>query len=305
MNSSCCKFQESALDSALPPVLLIEFVLGLGCNTLALWMMLRQLKSWKPYSVYLFSLTIADFIVLFCVLFRADYYLRNQNWIHGDIPCRILLFALSASRAAGVIFLTIIAVDRYFKILFPFHRVNNITVKEAGIFCCLLWLGMLATYSYILIGPHTVTIQNVTHCESFQICPTDFSLSALQDGLYVLMCIVSLGIISYCTVCIVLHLKKNTIDKDGKVKRAVRFVLSITFVYSICYLPSTFVRLTIWMLKFQRFEECKMYKDCNLTFYITVCFTYFYSMLNPILYYLSSASPNQFNPVAMLQNFCR
>ncbi|OCU02046.1 hydroxycarboxylic acid receptor 2 [Xenopus laevis] len=304
MSNSCCQYETPVLDQFLPPLLLFEFVLGLVGNSIGLWMICRQVKLWKPYSVYLFSLTLADFLVLFSVLFRADYYLRKKDWIYGDMPCRIFLFTLSACRSAGVIFLTVIAIDRYCKILIPFHRVNNVTVKKAAIFCCLMWLGIIALYSYLLTGSHSVKMNNSTQCESFQICPTDFSTAALHEGLYILMCICSLAIMSYCTVCIALHLNNNTIDKDGKIRRAVRFVLSITLVYTVCYLPSTLVRISIWMLKLKRHEDCAVYTDANVAFYSTICFTYFYSMLNPIIYYLSSTSPSQFSGTTLAKICC-
>ncbi|XP_012824453.1 hydroxycarboxylic acid receptor 2 [Xenopus tropicalis] len=305
MSNSCCVFEAPILDQVLPPVLLFEFVLGLVGNSIGLWMICRQVKSWKPYSVYLFSLTLADFLVLFSVLFRADYYMRKKDWIYGDMPCRICLFTISACRSAGIIFLTIIAIDRYCKILFPFHRVNSITVKEAGIFCFLMWLGILVLYSYILTGSHSVKMDNSTQCESFQICPKNFSLADLHDGLYILMSIGSLVIMSYSTVCIAQHLKNNTIDKDGKIRRAVRCVLSITLVYTVCYLPSTLVRISVWMLKLQKHGDCAAYTDASLAFYATICFTYFYSMLNPIVYYFSSTSPSHFNQTLLAKICCR
>uniref|UniRef100_A0A8C5LPR0 G-protein coupled receptors family 1 profile domain-containing protein n=1 Tax=Leptobrachium leishanense TaxID=445787 RepID=A0A8C5LPR0_9ANUR len=290
MNITCCAFEEPILDEVLPPILLLVFILGLVGNSLGLWMMFLEFKSWKPNSIYLFSLTIADFVVLFCVLFRADYYIRGKDWVYGDALCRLLLFTLTACRCAGVIFLMIIAIDRYIRILLPFHRLNNITLKEAAVICCLLWMSIFALSAYLLTDPHFFHVNNSTQCESFNICPKVFSSAAWHDVFFILMSITSLCVISYCTVSIILHLKNNTIDTNGKVMRAVKFVLSIAVVFSICYLPSTMVRVAIWILKFQKKEQCVHYRESNLTFYVTICFTYFYSMLNPILYYFSSTS---------------
>ncbi|XP_063312487.1 hydroxycarboxylic acid receptor 2-like [Pelobates fuscus] len=290
MNSSCCAFEEPLLDQVLPPILLFVFILGMLGNSVGLWMICLEFKSWKPNSIYLFSLTIADFFVLLCVIFRADYYLKGKDWVYGDIFCRLLLFTLTSCRCAGVIFLMIIAIDRYFKILLPFHRMNNITMKEAATICCMLWMCVFALSSYLLLDPHSFSVNNATQCESFNICPKNISAAAWHDVFFIFMSILSLSVISYCTACITLHLKNNTIDTNGKVRRAVKFVLSIAVTFSICYLPSTMVRVSVWILKFQKKEECTHYKDSNLSFYITICFTYLYSMLNPIVYYFSSTS---------------
>ncbi|XP_053310199.1 hydroxycarboxylic acid receptor 2-like [Spea bombifrons] len=292
MNSTCCAFEEPILDVVLPPILLLEVILGFIGNCLGLWMICLELKSWKPNSLYLFSLTMADFVVLFCVLFRADYYIRGKDWVYGDILCRLMLFTLSVCRCAGVIFLTVIAVDRYFKILHPFHRVNNITLKEAFVICGFLWSCSILLYCYLLTEPHFFKVNNKLQCESFNICPKSFSGFAWHDIFFILMTTLSLAGIVYCTVCIYLHLKNNTIDTNGKVKRAMWFVLSIAVAFTVCYLPSTMVRVAIWILKLQRKEDCAYYRDSSLSFYITICFTYFYSMINPIVYYFSSTSFN-------------
>ncbi|KAM4707121.1 hydroxycarboxylic acid receptor 2-like [Discoglossus pictus] len=293
MNSSCCVFEEAILDEVLPPFLLLEFVLGMAGNSLGLWMICLQVKNWKPSSVYLFSLTIADFALLFGVLFRAGYYIRKKNWIYGDFSCRILLYVMSACRSAAVIFLTIIATDRYCKILLPFHKINNITVKEASLISILLWLSILSMYSYLLLEPHFFFRNNSTQCESFNICPKSFSVAACwHDAFYITLFVTSLCTISYCTLSIALHLKENTIDKNGKIRRAVRFVLSIAVIFTFCYLPSNLVRIAIWTMKFQNRVDCKDYEGANFAFYTAICFTYFYSMLNPILYYFSSPSFN-------------
>ncbi|XP_053555742.1 hydroxycarboxylic acid receptor 3-like [Bombina bombina] len=289
MNSSCCAFPAPILDQVLPPILFLEFVLGMVGNSFGLWMICRQMKNWKPNSVYLFSLTVADFIVLFGVLLRADYYRRKKDWIFGDVPCRLLLYVLSACRSAGIISLTIIAFDRYCKIVFPFHRINNITVKQAALISSILWLSILVMYSYLLLKPHFFIINNSTQCESFNIC---FSSASWHDAFYILLSLSSLSIILYCTICIALYLNDNTIDKNGKVRRAVKFVLSIAIVFTMCYLPSNIVRISVWILTVQDKRECKYYEDTNTAFYVTVCFTYFYSMLNPIIYYFSSPSFN-------------
>ncbi|XP_075048909.1 hydroxycarboxylic acid receptor 2-like [Mixophyes fleayi] len=287
MISICCAFEEPSLNYILPPILLLEFILGMIGNCLGLWMICREVKSWKPNSVYLLSLTLSDFVVLFCVAFRADYYIR-QNWLYSDIPCRLLLYILAVARASAMIFLSLIALNRYCKILLPFHRVNNITVKQATCICIVLWMSILTMHSYIVTDPHIVILDNSTQCESFTICP--YSQTAWHDAFYITLSSLSLLIISYCTIHIALHLKNNAIDTNGKVGRAMRFLMVIAFVFMICYLPSASVRVYIWILKSMQYRDCVYFAHSNFTFYITICFTYFYSMLNPILYYFSTPS---------------
>ncbi|KAI4817075.1 hypothetical protein KUCAC02_009362 [Chaenocephalus aceratus] len=91
--AECCAFESPILDQVLPPILIMEFMFGLMGNVVALWMFIFHMDTWKPNSVYLTHLAVADSIVLFCLPFRADYYRRGKNWLYGDVMCRILLFS--------------------------------------------------------------------------------------------------------------------------------------------------------------------------------------------------------------------
>ncbi|XP_029427153.1 hydroxycarboxylic acid receptor 2-like [Rhinatrema bivittatum] len=286
--SNCCIFQEPLLFTILPPVLIMEFILGLAGNGFGLWMFCFHMKTWKPNSVYLLNLAVADFMVLFCLLFRTDYYLRKKNWIYGDVPCRVLLFMLAANRAAGIIFLTVVAVDRYLRIVHPFWRINRVSGRDAIIVSCLLWMVIFSMTTYLLAEPHLFQFQNSTQCDSFNICPASFASAVWHDAYYISQFLIPVCIIAYCTVRITWQLKGKTIDRNGKIKKAVRFVLTVAIVFTICYFPSNMVRISVWIMKLQYKEGCQQFKDASTAFYLTVCFTYFYSMLNPVVYYFSA-----------------
>ncbi|XP_005989080.1 hydroxycarboxylic acid receptor 2-like [Latimeria chalumnae] len=291
-NTSCCVFEEPLLDSVLPPVLIVEFVLGLAGNGVGLWMFCFHMKNWKPNSVYLLNLAVADFVVLFCLLFRTDYYLRKKNWVYGDIPCRVLLFMLAANRASGTIFLTVVAIDRYFKIVHPHHRLNWISIKDSVLIACGLWVIIISMTMYLLAKPHLFPYSNLTQCESFNICPATDSSANWHEAYYISQFLIPVCIIAYCTVRITWQLKSKTIDKQGKIRKAVQFVLAVAIVFTVCFCPSNMVRIAIWFIKSQYSHDCKHFREANLAFYTSVCFTYFNSLLNPIVYYFSSPTFN-------------
>ncbi|XDV54757.1 hypothetical protein PO909_022978 [Leuciscus waleckii] len=106
---------------------------------------------------------------------------------------------------------------------------------------------------------------NVLACESFNICLGHNALSDWHNSFYVIQFFVPTCIVVYCTACITWQLKSKTVDTQGKIKRAVQFILAVALVFIICFFPSNVSRIAV-----------------------TVCFTYFNSVLNPIVYYFSS-----------------
>ncbi|XP_026786667.1 hydroxycarboxylic acid receptor 2-like [Pangasianodon hypophthalmus] len=286
-SSVCCVFESPILIKVLPPILFMEFIFGLTGNIVALCMFFFQVDSWKPNSIYLAHLAVADSMVLFFMPFRADYYIRGQNWIFGDAFCRILLFAVAANRAASIFFLTAVAVDRYLKIVHPLHRLNRMNLRYAMWVSAGLWAIVLLMTTQLLGLPHFFSLGNHTQCESFNIC-FDNSLSSIwHNTFYLIQFFVPGGIIIFCTACITWQLKTKTMDNTGKIKRAVHFIFVVTMVFLISFFPSTASRVAISVLK-AWYHECSHFKEANLVFYFSLCFTYFNSTLNPLVYYFST-----------------
>lgn len=283
----CCAFKSPILDQVLPPVLILEFMFGLMGNFLALWMFIFHMDTWKPNSVYLTHLAVADSIVLFCLPFRADYYRRGKNWIYGDAPCRILLFMLAANRAAGIFFLTAVAVDRYFKIVHPLNSINRLGLGYALAVSLSLWALIFLATGYLLANKHFFYSSNRTQCESFNICMGFTPLSTWHNAFYVIQFFLPTVIVAFCTIRITWQLKNKTLDRKGKVKHAVQFVLAVALIFIICFFPSTVSRIAVWILKVW-YDECRYFEAVNLAFYTSVCFTYFNSVLNPVVYYFST-----------------
>ncbi|XP_034566035.1 hydroxycarboxylic acid receptor 3-like [Notolabrus celidotus] len=283
----CCAFESPSLDRFLPPILVLEFMFGLMGNFVALWMFIFHMDTWKPNSVYLTHLAVADSIVLFCLPFRADYYRRGKDWLYGDAMCRILLFLLAANRAAGIFFLTAVAVDRYFKIVHPLNRINRFGLGYALVVSLFLWGLIFLATGYLLSEEHFFFNSNRTQCESFNICIGFTPLSTWHNTFYVVQFFLPTSIVAFCTVRITWQLRNRTVDKQGKIKRAVQFVLAVALIFIVCFFPSTISRIAVWILK-AWYDECKYFEEANLAFYTSVCFTYFNSVLNPVVYYFSS-----------------
>lgn len=286
-SEKCCAFKSPILDQVLPPVLMLEFMFGLTGNFVALWMFIFHMDTWRPNSVYLTHLAVADSIVLFCLPFRADYYRRGKNWLYGDALCRILLFLLAANRAAGIFFLTAVAVDRYFKIVHPLNRLNRMGLGYALWVSLGLWGLIVLATGYLLADEHFFYENNRTQCESFNICMGFSPLSTWHNTFYVLQFFLPTSIVAFCTIRITWQLRTRTVDKEGKIKRAVQFVLAVALIFITCFFPSTISRIAVWILKVW-YNECEYFREANLAFYTSVCFTYFNSVLNPVVYYFSS-----------------
>ncbi|XP_069475730.1 hydroxycarboxylic acid receptor 3-like [Ambystoma mexicanum] len=287
-NKSCCFFEANPLSNLLPPLLILEFILGSVGNGVALWGFCFHIKTWKSSTVYLFNLAVADFLLIICLPFRTDYYLRKKQWIFGDLPCTLTLFMLAMNRAGSIFFLTLIALDRYFKVVHPHHLINSISNGAAACLTCLVWVLTIAITAYLLSESH-LEVSNFTHCDSFTICPV--SDAVWHDSLFLLEFFLPLIIILYCSLCITWRLRQRQLDKHGKVQRAVKLMAAVGVVFILCFLPSVATRVYILHVLSSPFKHsCEVFRSADSAFYITISLTYLNSMLDPLVYYFSNPS---------------
>lgn len=292
-NKNCCVFRDDFIANVLPPVLGLEFVFGLLGNGLALWIFCFHLKSWKSSRIFLFNLAVADFLLIICLPFLTDNYVRKWDWKFGDIACRLMLFMLAMNRQGSIIFLTVVAVDRYFRVVHPHHPLNKISNRTAAIISCFLWGVTIGLTVHLLYKNMLTKNGSANLCSSFSICKT----FRWHDAMFLLEFFLPLGIILFCSARIIWSLRQRQMDRHAKIKRAINFILVVAIVFIICFLPSVAVRIRIfWLLSTAGTQNCAVYRSVDLAFFITLSFTYMNSMLDPLVYYFSSPSfPNFFS----------
>ncbi|XP_062944147.1 hydroxycarboxylic acid receptor 1 [Cynocephalus volans] len=282
-NRSCCLIEGDPITQVLPPLLILAFLLGTLGNGIALCGFCFHMKTWKPSTIYLFNLAVADFLLIICLPFRTDYYLRRRHWAFEDIPCRVVLFMLAMNRAGSIIFLTVVAVDRYFKVVHPHHMVNTISNRTAAGIVCALWAVVILGTLYLLMESHLCVQEQAISCESFIM----ESANGWHDIMFQLEFFLPLGIILFCSFKIVWSLQhRQQLARQTRMRKATRFIMVVAVVFITCYLPSVSARLYfLWTVPSSACDP-----SVHTALYVTLSFTYMNSMLDPLVYYFSSPS---------------
>ncbi|KAB0370485.1 hypothetical protein FD755_018447 [Muntiacus reevesi] len=286
-NRSCCLIQGYHMPEVMPSLLILAFVLGILGNGIALCGFCFHMKTWKPSTIYLFNLAMADFLLMICLPFRTDYYLRQRQWAFEDIACRVALFMLAMNRAGSIVFLTVVAVDRYFKVVHPHHMINTISNWTAVGIVCALWTLVILGTLYLLMENHLCVQEKVIACESFIMV----SANGWHDVMFQLEFFLPLGIILFCSFKIIWSLKQRQhLTRQSRMKKPIRFIMMVTVVFIACYLPSALARLYfLWTVPS---SACN--PSVHVALHVTLSFTYINSMLDPLVYYFSSPSYPKF-----------
>uniref|UniRef100_A0A8C4FFC0 G protein-coupled receptor 31 n=1 Tax=Catagonus wagneri TaxID=51154 RepID=A0A8C4FFC0_9CETA len=269
-----CSAHSGAADLAAGSLLLLECVLGALGNAVALWTFFFRLKVWKPYAVYLFNLVLADLLLAACLPVHATFYLRRKTWGLGPASRRATLFLRAQCRAAGVAFLTAVALDRYLRVVHPRLKVNLLSLRAAWGISALVWLLMAA-----------LTLQSAFPPESW----TESSLGWLwREALFFLQFVLPFGLILFCNAGIIRTLQKRLRDPDRqpKLQRAQALVAVVVVLFALCFLPSLLARALL--AAFRGTQRCGVLRALVPAADLTDSLTYLQGALNPAVYCFSN-----------------
>ncbi|XP_042193775.1 hydroxycarboxylic acid receptor 3-like [Callorhinchus milii] len=274
------------------PAIIITSSLGLVANVLALWIFCFYIKSWKPNTVFSLNLAIADLMLaVFCLPFRADYFVRGKNWVFGDAMCRINLFLFSLNRAASIAFLMVMAMNRYFKVMHPYHRVSKISVLCAVKVSCLMWAESVAITAYLLAERHDFKYNKKTLCETLDMDNSQDTASVIWHNVVFIFFKFTLPtcVLLFSTLSIVFKLRQMSPELRHKYRKTIKLLAAVAIVFVLCFLPTSVTLIAVVVHRRTKDLNCRRYTISVQVFYNTLFVTYFNIVLDPIVYYFSSS----------------
>ncbi|KAL6487452.1 hypothetical protein MHYP_G00040780 [Metynnis hypsauchen] len=280
----CGLSPQTLVASILPPVLIVELLLGLPGNLMALWVFCRHLQSWKQNVVFLFNLALADFLLLMSLPFRIDSLLRMENWVFGDAWCRINLFMLAVNRSASIAFMTTVAVDRFFKEVHPDYTVNFISSRQAAGIACFIWAVVISLRFPLLTNDLLIKEPSVSFCRSFNAYKSPSPGMKLHFIVYIFEFFFSLIVLLFCSLRICCILRRSPMANQPVMRRAVGIILVIVGIFITCFCPGVATGLIALYLKTLGKEYCESFKLNGQLFVLSIGFTYLNSVLDPVLY---------------------
>lgn len=158
--SDFCKLKEEETNlihhdhkSILLPVLItIVAILALIGNTAVVWIKGRKNANKSRHTYLIILLAICD---MFFAVFVLIYYLPSfytSNWVYGLIGCKIISCAATLGAWVSIGVILIIAVERFFGIVFPLRR--DMTDRRMVIF---LFVNVLLAICFVI--PRIIHLQ--------------------------------------------------------------------------------------------------------------------------------------------------
>nr|ADE62523.1 somatostatin receptor subtype 5 variant 4 [Mus musculus] len=145
--------------AVLVPVLyLLVCTVGLGGNTLVIYVVLRYAKMKTVTNVYILNLAVADVLFMLGLSFLATQNAVSY-WPFGSFLCRLVMTLDGINQFTSIFCLMVMSVDRYLAVVHPLRsarwrrpRVAKLASAAVWVFSLLMSLPLLV-FADVLCEP--------------------------------------------------------------------------------------------------------------------------------------------------------
>lgn len=306
MNISSTNDSSNAISqlSPLPPpstthqivVLLVYslmFLLSLNGNIMTVFIVLAKPYMRSVTNCLIANMAIADLLMTFSAMpYSAAYTYVKSRWfggIMGMITCKILQFSVALSVAASVLTLVVIALDRFFAVVYPFKRAS--VIRKIWVVSTVIWvLSGLSMSPYLYYYKLLLLQDGYYHCSvSWEPLANHWEASRIYFSfLFIALYLIPLLIIAffYGIVSFKLWIRRipgnpsaaNLRHAELSKRRTIKMLIIIVIVFSLCWLPAHLMHFFIF------FDEKTYDKIPSLWQQIAFGVSQGNSSINPYLY---------------------
>ncbi|XP_074038675.1 neuropeptide CCHamide-1 receptor [Leptinotarsa decemlineata] len=314
LNESVMPYEDRPETYIIPVLFFVIFVIGVMGNGTLVFIFLRHKIMRSVPNIYIFSLALADLLVLLTSVPFTSIVYTMESWPWGGLICKISETAKDISTGVSVFTLTALSADRFFAIADPlkkFHtgggskRAKRITIFVASF----IWLSSIICAFPAAVGSHIKYIPSEER-EVFHICypfpdswfDYDYPKMVIMAK-FLILYVAPLIVIGVFYISMAVSLMRSTKNIPGEMKELHRqikarkkvaiTVLVFVVVFSVCLAPCH-----AFLLFFYFHPDAQdLFNDFwHALRIIGFCLLYINSCANPVaLYFLSGAFRKYFN----------
>ncbi|XP_054465306.1 lysophosphatidic acid receptor 6 [Anoplopoma fimbria] len=272
-----------------PTVYILALVIGLPGNLAALFFFTFRINPRTAFSVYISNLALADTVILCTLPFKIHYHLNRNNWVFGDVACRVTGIMFFANIYLSICFMTCICVDRYMATVHPhtYLRLRSplCSLVVSGLLWCVFVVAMLV---FVLMGP----LETKADISGNHSCFENFATKEWNTRLggYSLVCLIfgSLLPSMIILVCYPLAARRISMIRTKTAQKAVKVIYTILAITLLCFLPNHVVYLLHLLRRKGVIKSCSLGNVIYDARRVTMALVILNTCLDPVLYYVTT-----------------
>ncbi|KAE8592989.1 hypothetical protein XENTR_v10018937 [Xenopus tropicalis] len=269
----------------------LVFILGLPGNAIALYYLSQRKQRARSTNVYFLNLSVVDTVFICLLPFRIYYHNTGNNWVFGDIACRITGGLFYGNIYLSIGFFTCISLDRYLAVVHPLTYRRLRFSHYPLVLTILIWMICGAIVLPLIFGGPLNNILEANRTSCFE----EFSPRSWHNRLvpYNVCALIFGFLVPFTVIAIVFPLMARKIGKIRKsihrtvALRIIGFILTVSL---ICFLPYNITHLFHFLMRLQFIQKCSSSIIIYKLRRITLALISLNSCLNPLLYFIPSLS---------------
>ncbi|KAH7718406.1 CRE-NPR-16 protein [Aphelenchoides avenae] len=283
----------SHLRTVLTVTHLCLVVLG-SVNLLVIFVICMRRYMRSITNVYMISLCLADFIYLTNLLLVAATQMNGKSWPFGSLLCTIYHGTETTGKYASVIFVVLLAGDRYLALCRPSIAARYRNYHVAVYATIVGWIVAFAAAMPLYVFAELARLRLPLVSEEQLLCIARWPSPAAARG-YIAVCSVLVFVIPLALIvffyCRILRQLRSAIKSSKRMKRSAssrtpyqrvtRLVLWIIFFHGVCWTPFWLFNLFSSIFRLRVTTQFH-----RIVVNIIHLFPYLNCALNPLLYAL-------------------
>ncbi|XP_060104883.1 C-C chemokine receptor type 5-like [Heteronotia binoei] len=267
-------------SSFLPPFYYLVFTFGLVGNALVVMILMRYKKIKSMTDVYLLNLAISDLLFIFSLPLWA--YNAADQWVFGNVMCKILSGIYLAGFYSGSFFIILLTADRYLAIVHAVFALKARTVVY-GIFTSVI------TWGVALFASVPEIVFNTCKMEEGRLkCTPDYPLTSsinwnqfnvLKTNLIGL--VLPILVMTFCYTKIIANLMRC---RNVKRNKAVRLIFIIMVIYFTFWAPYNIAILLHTFPGLFSLDNCNSNSRLVIAIEVTEGIAMSHCCINPMIY---------------------
>ncbi|XP_005301375.3 probable G-protein coupled receptor 34 [Chrysemys picta bellii] len=286
-NSSVCEIQDGFLAVTLPVLYSLIFIISLLSNMLALWVFWRHTQRKTSITVYMRNLALSDLLLSLCLPFRVAY----QNQSGPLILCTVVGAFFYLNMYVSIMFLSLISLDRYLKIIRPLQQFKIHTLPCSTVAARVVWL----TYAIFTLPFFFETREKrpcANKCFHFRSKrPLGAALNMIAVATFFIHLLLFLYF--YGKISAKLHeVSSGKVQQQSRrtSSRAITKTFVVLVIFTVCFVPYHFVRVPYILAQLDVISSTQWKQALHLTNELVLCISALNSCLDPVIFFFLSSS---------------
>lgn len=290
-----CTLKEEFKYILLPVSYSLVFVVGLGLNITAMYVILFRTKHWKPSTIYMINLNVCDTLYILTLPFLIYYYADENDWPFGEPMCKLIRFLFYTNLYGSILFLSCISMHRFLGICHPVRSLSWINGRHrARLVSVGIWAIVLIFQAPVLYFSRT------RRNGDFLVCHDTTSKDLFNDFLFYssvvmfLLFVLPFGVVLVCNGLMVRKLQEPGVGEGPMSQRSkqksVKMIIIVLLAFMLCFLPFHLNRSIYYTFRYLDVEKCDMLRLANNAYKATRPLVSINSCIDPILYFMAGQS---------------